>query len=51
MTLFNLFLYLLAFILLIIPVGKHLAKIIMYEKTIGEKIFSVIEAPIFKPIK
>ena len=51
MTLFSLFLYLLAFILLIIPVGKHLAKIIMHEKTVGEKIFSAIEAPIFKPVK
>lgn len=51
MTLFSLFLYLLAFIILIIPVGKHLSKLIMHEKTVGEKIFSVIEAPIFKPVK
>lgn len=51
MTLFSLFLYLLAFIILIIPVGKHLSKLIMHEKTVGEKIFSAIEAPIFKPVK
>ena len=51
MTLYNLIIYLLVFIILIIPVGNHLAKIIMHEKTIGEKIFSAIETPIFKPVK
>lgn len=51
MTLFDLIIYLLIFIILIIPVGKHLAKIIMHEKTVVEKILSTIEVPIFKPIK
>lgn len=50
MTLFNLFIYLLVFIILIIPVGNHLAKIIMHEKTFGEVIFSPIEKIIFKPL-
>lgn len=50
MSLVDLFLFLLAFIVLIIPVGKHLARIISHEENIGEKIFRKIEAPILQPV-
>lgn len=51
MSLFSLFLYLVVFVLLIIPVGYHLAKIIMHKKTLGDKFFLLVEKPIFKLIK
>ena len=51
MSLFSLFLYLVVFVLLIIPVGYHLANIIMHKKTLGDKFFLLVEKPIFKLIK
>lgn len=47
MNLTNLFLFLLAFIILIVPTGKHISKLIIHEKTICDSFFSKIEKPIF----
>lgn len=47
MNLTNLFLFLLVFIILIVPTGKHISKLIIHEKTICDSFFSKIEKPIF----
>ena len=47
MNLTNLFLFLLAFIILIVPTGIHISKLIIHEKTICDSFFSKIEKPIF----
>lgn len=47
MNLTNLFLFLLAFIILIVPTGKHISKLIIHEKTICDSFFSKIEKTIF----
>lgn len=47
MNLTNLFLFLLVFIILIVPIGKHISKLITHEKTICDSFFSKIEKPIF----
>lgn len=47
MNLTNLFLFLLDFIILIVPTGKHISKLIIHEKTICDSFFSKIEKPIF----
>ena len=39
MSIFNLVMFLLAFIILVIPMGKHISKIEMHEKTILDEVF------------
>ena len=34
MSMFNLIIYFLAFIILVIPMGKHISKLVMHEKTV-----------------
>lgn len=48
MSLLNVFIFLIVFILLIIPVGKHISKLILHEKTIYDSLFSKMEKVIFK---
>lgn len=51
MSLFDVFIFLIVFILLIVPVGKHISKLILHEETIFESFFSKIEKFIFKITK
>lgn len=51
MSLFDVFIFLIVFILLIIPVGKHISKLILHEETIFESFFSKAEKFIFKVVK
>lgn len=51
MSLFDVFIFLIVFILLIVPVGKHISKLILHEETIFEPFFSKIEKFIFKITK
>ena len=51
MNLLSLILFLCAFIILIVPIGKYLSKLIAHEKTLGERLFTTIEVPIFKLLK
>lgn len=51
MSLFDVFIFLIVFILLIIPVGKHISKLILHEETIFNSSFSKVEKFIFKVIK
>lgn len=51
MSLFDVFIFFIVFILLIVPVGKHISKLILHEKTIFEPFFSKIEKFIFKITK
>lgn len=51
MSLFDVFIFFIVFILLIVPVGKHISKLILQEKTIFEPFFSKIEKFIFKITK
>lgn len=51
MSLLNVFIFLIIFILLIIPVGKHISNLVTHQKTSFDFIFSKLEALIFKPIK
>ena len=48
MSLLNVFIFLIVFILLIIPIGKHISKLILHEKTIYDSLFSKMEKVIFK---
>lgn len=48
MSLLNVFIFLIVFILLIIPIGKHISKLILHEKTIHDSLFSKMEKVIFK---
>ena len=48
MNLLSLILFLCVFIILIVPIGKYLSKLIVHEKTLGERLFTTIEVPIFK---
>lgn len=48
MSLLNVFIFLIVFILLIIPIGKHILKLILHEKTIYDSLFSKMEKVIFK---
>ena len=48
MSLLNVFIFLIVFILLIIPIGKHISKLILHEKTIYNSLFSKMEKVIFK---
>lgn len=50
MNLLDFFIFLLVFLILIIPVGKHISKLILHEKTFGEGVFSHIEGGIFRPL-
>ncbi|MCD7979410.1 MAG: potassium-transporting ATPase subunit KdpA, partial [Fusobacterium sp.] len=47
-SLLNVFIFLIVFILLIIPIGKHISKLILHEKTIYDYLFSKMEKVIFK---
>lgn len=51
MSLFDVFIFFIVFILLIVPVGKHISKSILHEETIFEPFFSKIEKFIFKITK
>ncbi|MDO4589223.1 MAG: potassium-transporting ATPase subunit KdpA [Fusobacterium sp.] len=51
MNLTNLLLFLVAFIILIVPTGKHISKLIVHEKTVFDSFFSKIEKPIFSITK
>ena len=51
MNLLSLILFLCVFIILIVPIGKYLSKLIVHEKTLGERLFTTIEVPIFKLLK
>lgn len=51
MSLFDVFIFFIVFILLIVPVGKHISKLILHEETIFEPFFSKIEKFIFKITK
>ena len=51
MSLFDVFIFFIVFILLIVPVGKHISKLILHEETIFESFFSKIEKFIFKITK
>lgn len=51
MSLFDVFIFFIVFILLIVPVGKYISKLILHEETIFEPFFSKIEKFIFKITK
>ena len=48
MSIFNLIMFLLAFIILVIPMGKHIAKLVMHEKTVLDGIFTPVDNLIYK---
>lgn len=45
---FNLIMYFLAFIILIIPMGKHISKLVLHEKTVLDGVFTPIDNLIYK---
>lgn len=48
MNMFNLIMYFLAFIILIIPMGKHISKLVLHEKTVLDGVFTPIDNLIYK---
>lgn len=48
MSIFNLVMFLLAFIILVIPMGKHISKLVMHEKTILDGVFTPVDKLIYK---
>lgn len=48
MSMFNLIVYFLAFIILVIPIGKHISKLVMHEKTVFDRVFAPVDNLIYK---
>lgn len=48
MSIFNLVMFLLAFIILVIPMGKYISKLVMHEKTILDGVFTPVDKLIYK---
>lgn len=48
MSMFNLIIYFLAFIILVIPMGKHISKLVMHEKTVFDRVFAPVDNLIYK---
>lgn len=48
MSIFNLIIFLAVFIILIIPAGKYISKLILHEKTIFDKVFNPVDNFIYK---
>lgn len=48
MSIFNLVIFLLTFIILIIPMGKYISKLVMHEEMVFDKFFIPIEKLIYK---
>ena len=48
MSLFNLVCFLFAFIILVVPIGKHISKLIIHEKTILDGVFTHVDKLIYK---